>query len=46
MGHQQTDVKPSPIASWNSGGTAAVLPAERAMASFDLETMTSLLMEV
>lgn len=29
--------------SWNSGGTAGALPAERALASFDVEQMTNIL---
>ncbi len=29
--------------SWNSGGTAGALPAERALASFDVEKMTNIL---
>ena len=29
--------------SWNSGGTAGALPAERALASFDVELMTNIL---
>jgi len=33
-------LKPSEMESWNSGGTAHELPAERAQASFDVEKMT------
>ena len=34
---------PSDRKSWTSGGTAHILPAERARASFDHETLTTLL---
>jgi hypothetical protein len=37
------NLEPSDIESWNSGGTAGVLPAERELASFDTETMTRFL---
>ena len=32
---------PSKTPSFNSGGTAAILPAERAKASFDVEKLTN-----
>lgn len=34
---------PSASESWNSGGTAAVLPRERELATFDREQMTNIL---
>eukprot|EP01052_Picozoa_sp_SAG31_P012512 SAG31_NODE_733_length_12491_cov_7.073112_17_plen_131_part_00 len=37
------DLQPSEHPSWNSGGTAGILPAERAKATFDVEIMTNLL---
>jgi cytochrome b involved in lipid metabolism len=37
------DVAGSTTQSWNSGGTAGELPAERAKASFDIEKLTNLI---
>jgi acyl-CoA oxidase len=37
------NLEPGPSASWNSGGTAHVLPAERAQASFAVDALTHIL---
>jgi len=37
------DLKPSNKESWNSGGTADILPAERTKATFQVEKLTNLL---
>jgi len=34
-------LKPSSTPSWNSGGTAHIIPEELARASFDVEKMTN-----
>ena len=41
--HGAKDLAPGSSESWNSGGTADILPAERAKASFTVETLTNIL---